>query len=360
MPDSTPATAPAQPDSTTPQTTPQTAAQQAGASGDFGAYEKARFAESTGKPLAPAPTQPAADADPDDDTPAPLTTTPAQTPAPAPAKISARQQKINDYERTIAAQNERIARLEAGHAPPAAPRREPETTTPAPAPAAPKFPDYATFLTTTPDATLEQWMDARDDWRDAQRETQSRHAADVHARTQAQHERTHTFSAQIDAQTQTQPDFLTKLSPDVLALRPITSLGPDEKAGPLNIVADLLIDSPRAPALMQHLSDHPEELRRITAIPPRLQRLSGAALASAHAREMTREMALLEARLTPADAPAPSTPTPPKTITSAPDPPFSLGKKATTDADPEKAAVATGDYTAYERARFAQHRNAHR
>jgi len=70
-------------------------------------------------------------------------------------------------------------------------------------------------------------------------------------------------------------------------------------------------------------------------------------------------MALLEARLTPADAPAASTP-PPKTITSAPDPPFSLGKKPATDADPEKAAVATGDYTAYERARFAQHRNAHR
>jgi len=354
------ATAPAQPNSTPqPPTPPQTAAQQAGASGDFGAYEKARFAESSGKPLAPAPDLPVAD-ESDDDTPAPLTTTPAQTPttpAAAPAKpISKRQQQINDYERTVAELKAENARLKAPQEPA---RREPERPQPAPAPAAPKFPDYATYLATHPDESLEQWMDARDEWRDEQRETRSRQQAEVQSRTQAQHERTSTFSSQIDAQTQTQPDFLTKLSPDVLALRPITSLGPDEKAGPLNIVADLLIDSPRAPALMQHLSDHPEELRRLAAIPPPLQRLSGAALASAHARWMTREMTLLEAKLTSADAPAPSSTPPPKTITSAPDPPFTLGKKATTDADPEKAAVAQGDYTAFERAKFAALR-AHR
>ena len=359
MADPISATAPAQPDSTATATaTPQTAAQQAGASGDFGAYEKARFAESSGTPLAPAPELPRADEGDDDEPPAPLstTTTPA-TPVPAPSKpISKRQQQINDYERQLAESRAEIARLKAPPQEPA--RREPDRQ-PAPAPA-PTFPDYADYLETHPGASLETWVREQYAFLRHQERQEETRQAEVQSRTEAQHERVATFSSQIEAETTARPDFLAKLRPEILALRPIADLGLDEKAGPENIVADLLIDSPRAPALMQHLSDHPEDLRRITAIPPRLQHLRGAALASAHVRQIHREMTLLEGRLTPADAPAaPATPAP-KTITSAPDPPFTLGKKATTDADPEKSAVATGDYTAYERAKFASLRAARR
>jgi len=49
------------------------------------------------------------------------------------------------------------------------------STTPPPAAPAPasseKFPKYAEYLQTHPDAELEEWLEARDEWRDARRRT---------------------------------------------------------------------------------------------------------------------------------------------------------------------------------------------
>lgn len=76
-------------------------------------------------------------------------------------------------------------------------------------------------------------------------------------------------------------------SPDVLALKTEFQLRPGERPTASNWIAnELFTDTENAPALMSHLSEHPDVLQRLAALPT--------------PRDVTREMAILVTRLTAA------------------------------------------------------------
>lgn len=85
-----------------------------------------------------------------------------------------------------------------------------------------------------------------------------------------------------------------------------------------------ILDSPLGAEVLYTLQTTPGEVRRIAALAP-MQQL--------------RELVAIEAKL--------STPPEVKTVSDAPPPPRTLGDKATTPADPIRAAVASGDVDAY-------------
>lgn len=101
----------------------------------------------------------------------------------------------------------------------------------------------------------------------------------------------------VDKHVAQNPDFWDRVTEDVASLRTTMSLDPQrERPTAANAIADEIFNSEMAPALMLHLSEHPEDLQRIASLPSR-----------AH---VTREMAKLEARLgavTTATSPKPAT-----------------------------------------------------
>lgn len=306
--------APAQPPESVPE--PRTAADQAVVSNDVSAFRAARQAERQGAPLAPAP----AVAQTDEDEPIPPT-------APAPEgerKLSKRQQQINDYERTIAEQKAELARLKAPATPPAAPAAT--RSTPPAAPSITYPPDLASFeayLAAHPESAYEDYTDARGDFRAEARARQAESQA-VQTKTATEREtRLSAFGAKLNAARAADPQFDTRISPEVANLRPIDVLGPDEPVTAMSALAQEIVLSADPIALMRHFSDHPEELQRIGAL--------------ANSRELLRAMATLEASLTHPLV------VPPKPVTSAPPPPTTLGGKPAEPADELEAAVASND-----------------
>jgi hypothetical protein len=306
-----------------------TAVEHALVEGNYPAYRDAKRAEASGKPL-----------------PAPVAAAPAVTPTPkpaAPAGVSKRQQQINDYERRIAEQAAEITRLSTTR-PAAAPRSEARPEAAAPAPASPQ--DYERYLA-MPEAPKQESFDTYDkfsaamavfiaDQRFADRDRAAQQRADADRQTAAHTERTTKFSEAIKAVVTTDPKFLESVSADVLALKPFAALAPGEPGGPLNAIAEELLDSAVAPQLMQHFSAHPEDLQRLAQLAP---------------RDLIREFTRLEGRFErPAAAP------PPKTVSDAPPPPQTLGTRPADPADPVRGAVMRGDFAAYRAAKRAQQR----
>lgn len=325
MPDVVPA-APAQP-AADPVLTPS---QQAVVNNDFSTFEKLERETLKGKP---APAQPA-------EPPAEVAKV-AEPPKPEePKGVSKRQQAINDYERRIAEQDQRIRALEAERRPaPAAPRSDPK-----PEPTGPAFPDYQTYLQTHPDTSLEAYIDARQDFRDAhkarlaeesQREKQLREDADARfARARASMD-----TALKD------PEFKEKVRPLLFTLQTAEQARADGiHPGPEHFFAGAITRSDVAPKLLAHLADHPEVMERIRALDLRDPR---------HEQELRATFYRLEGQcLSPPAlaAPAPPVATPPKTITDAPDPAHTLGSRSASAVDPSAAAVKNNDYVAFERA----------
>jgi hypothetical protein len=80
------------------------------------------------------------------------------------------------------------------------------------------------------------------------------------------------------------------------------------------------MESEQGAELLYHLQTHPDEIRRLAALP---------------AVHQLRELARLEDKLVPAPA---------KTITDAPAPPRTLGSKSTIASDEEAAALKANDW----------------
>lgn len=142
-----------------------------------------------------------------------------------------------------------------------------------PEPQESQFDDYGKFV-----KAQARW-EARQEFREQQQAAQRvRQEAEV---TRSQRERIESFSKRIEASKGGDPAFLDKISPDVLALKPFHALLPGEQGGPLNAMAEEILNSPVAPQVMLHLTQHPEDFQRIATLPP---------------RELVREMAKIEAR----------------------------------------------------------------
>lgn len=330
--------APAQPEAAATPAPVLTAVESAVAKDDFTAYRDTRRAERSGTP-APAPA-----ADPAADTP-PAALAP---PAEESRQVSKRQQQINAYERRIAEQDQRIRALEssATPAPPAAPRTEPV--------AGEKFPAYAQYLETNPDASLEDYIDARQDFRDglktkasqAQRQqaehqrNQQESVSQAHARTLAARAADPAIDAKFTAWEQPGADL-----PDVLFIK-TRDQAIAARQIPLaeNDFASAIATSEFSAQLIAHIADHPEILERVRALENRTV--------------VNKFVGKLESRFEKAD-PAPA-PVQPKTISSAPEPGTALGSRPASAADPLAAAVKAGDVPAYRAIRQAQRASARR
>jgi hypothetical protein len=164
----------------------------------------------------------------------------------------------------------RLAELEKGK-----PAEEPKRPAADEKPKAEDFEDYADFV-----EARSRWA-AREEFRTAQR------AAAVQAQAQNYVQKldgvVSKYNERLAKATEGDPDFMGKLSPEVSELRPTFTLEQGQRPGPLNLIADEILSSEHAPALMLHLSEHPDVFQRIAALrtPP----------------EVLREMAKLEARL---------------------------------------------------------------
>lgn len=288
-----------------------------------GELPAARSEEDPSTPADSTPAEPAAQAASTD-----ATSSPDSEPGtPGKKAKSNADTRVQELLRERAELRDKLARYERGEASTPPPSQDAPSAASSPAPAGSEpFPDFDTWSARAEHEgkSYEEYIDARTEYRWTQRQEQERRQAAVRGRVSAFHERYAAASA-------ADPTFATSLSPAVLALQPVDALPPGAPVTPLNVAAQEIVQSEHAPALLRHFSTHPDELEALRTAAPSV---------------VIRAIAKLEARL---DASAgTSTPTPtPKAITSAPEPPPTLGSKATAPLDEAAAAVARGDFTAY-------------
>lgn len=347
-------TAPVAPAPLAPVETPVTIAPDVAAAntGDVQGFLDARAAQRTGKPL------PAVEAP---ETPA----------APAAPTLSKRQQDANERTREavalatadIRAENARLkAQLDAPRAVPPAP--------PAPAPTEQAEPEFKRYLA-LPGAPKLADFDSVEEHaiaaalfinRAVASETQSRASQDE--LTAAQHARVETFIGRLNETKAADPEFVNKLTPDVKALKPFNALAPGEPSGPRNVIAEKIYDSPVAPALLLHFSQHPEALAGLETMPASIAALPPAVRARAHIQHIIRAFGALEGQLataaTPTHSPAQPQAVPSSSpISTAPQPPPVLTTPGSTS-DPKIAAIARRDVGSFLEIRKQERRAAMR
>jgi len=359
METSTPVATAAQPDTIS-------ASHAAVAADDPGAYREARRAEKIGKPLDAVPVE-------------------AKKADAQPAVAGGEPEKpLSSKERHRLAENERIraaveegvqkrlsderTKWEQAHKP-AATEPAPRAVSAAPAPAItepPKtyeeaiqrpdvtkplvsedeffkaFPDapysaYARYATRYDALNLSQ-LESR---RTEQQAIQSAHKAQIDG-----------FVKQLQDEVKADPEFTSKLSDRVKTqLKPFSALQrdasgrPTEQPGPINVIGEQVYASDKAPQMLRHFSEHPEDLDRLVAVPTHLASLPPALRTARHISWQIQEYGKLEASLSaPISAAANVTPTTPqiKLVSDAGPPARRLGAKPAEAGDPKTSAIRAG------------------
>ncbi len=161
------------------------------------------------------------------------------------------------------------------------------------APALPdKFPSYEDALKSKADLTPEQWLDARDDWRDMRKAQQDA----ARSAEQTHQTRVQGFNEKIRMVEAAEPGFWESVNSFAATLVPARELPPGQKPTARNVIADVIIESDKPDALLKHFRDHPEDLQRISALPRTV--------------DAFRQMGKLEARLEAASSTGPASQTP--------------------------------------------------
>lgn len=244
-------------------------------------------------------------------------------PSPKSKRTAKDQEFINERIRTSVreateALQKELADLKAKAAPAAEPKAEPKAPVTDPKDLEPKeadFEDYPSFIRAT-----SRWA-VRQDKREAD-------AAAAEAK-------------KLDEATASEREFTTKVSTWVERRDAFAAATPDftkatafldqTKAG--TPIGDVILESEVGPQLALYLATHPEEVERITRLAP---------------ISALRELGKLEAKFdTPTSASASAGPAA-KTVTTAPAPPTTLSARSADPSDPVAAAVARGDYSAFE------------
>lgn len=313
-----------------------TAVEAAVVASDYQSFEKAQMASDAGKPLeAPAP------------------------PAPAEAErtLSKRQQEANArtakaVEAATADLRAENARLRSTAAPPAPAPPKPAVAAPVPSE---RFASFQEFVAQKPDASLEDWLEARDDWRDQRRERTAAQRQEQAAVTETSQATMARASEQLKAKTTASPEFAQSLNPRLLQIQTFADAERDGvQAGPSNVIAEELFKSDALIPLLEHFTAHPDAFTRLETVPDVYAKLPPRQRAAAHAQWIVREMGKIEATLTPATAAAEVSTPKPKTVSTAPAPPVDLGPRQTQIADPIASAVKANDYAAFEAAERAK------
>jgi hypothetical protein len=317
--------------------------------GDYAAFKSASDAARAGKPAADVTATPAEPTD--------KSTAPAQPPL---SRKEREQQEANERVRRAVEAATADLRTELA-ALKAAPRSaEPPKASEPPKPNEPAWKRYAAMA----DApklgnfdSVEEHAAAMAlfiaDKRHDERTAEARHRADVEALGTVHEKRINGFVSQLQAAKAADKDFQTKLAPEVIALKPFGALKEGEPSGPANIIAEQLFDSPIAPQVMLHLSQHPEELARLQTMPEAIQALPPHLRVRAHMQWIVREFGKLEgivaAGAAPTQTPSAAHAAAPSTITAAPPPPPSVSNRTGATADPSASAVARGDFASFQR-----------
>jgi len=111
------------------------------------------------------------------------------------------------------------------------------------------FPTYAEFLEKNPNTSLEQWLDARDQFREEHRMRQVQEQQQRHQEGAIGAQWQHTLRKAREAD----PDFDSKVDLTVPVSLPMM---------------DIIKTSPNGPQLMLYLSAHPNEARHLAQLPP--------------------------------------------------------------------------------------------
>jgi hypothetical protein len=204
--------------------------------------------------------------------PSPVDATPAETPAPADAgdrdpegrfKKKNPQTRIDRvvWEREQARQEattlrQQLASLQ--HAPAAPPADASADQEPSPE----AYGDYTAYV-----ADQARWA-ARQEVRSLQAQDHRQHVEAQTAR--AMQDRASAFADRLDAAAERSPELLADIAPEVLSLRPAMSLHRGEQPTGATAIADALLESDAPQLLMRHLTDYPDDLRRIAALHPML------------------------------------------------------------------------------------------
>ena len=343
---------------------PVSAERAASDAGDFGAFDRAHTAKKQGKSV-PAVTPEAAPRREVAEADAPEAEAPAGTP-PGERPVSRRQQAINDYERRIATQEQRIRDLEsrmarpsdAGSPPPVQPPQAPPQETQKQRvarylalPDAPKVDDFDTY----PEFGAAQTLFLQDKLRAEDQAVRGRQQQQEH-RLHAMAARDQSFRERLTAAKDADPSFVTGLSEEAKSLGGIDhALRSGRQPGPVNIIGELVYDSPHAVAFLRHISSDPQALAALVTPPEHIQRLPPQWRAKAHIDHLVTEFRRLEGRLAYEESQAArdDAPMPASSVSTAPPPPPTLGK-AGRSTDPVRSALARNDFEAFDQAEQAK------
>ena len=118
--------------------------------------------------------------------------------------------------------------------------------------------------------SYDEYTEALTDWKIEQREKQAAEARQAAEYEKSVNDRVKTFQERIGQHLQSNPDFWEKVSPDVVQLRPLSTLTDAERqqASPLNALAEHFIRSEHGPALMMYFTEHPDEIQRVATLHP--------------------------------------------------------------------------------------------
>lgn len=149
-------------------------------------------------------------------------------------------------------------------------------------PGAPKEDDFDSYADFT--AALGVFIA---DTRMAQREQRATQQAAIHHAHRERQARTEKFTQAIDAAVKADPAFVASIAQEVLSLPTFDALRPGERPRAQHFIGEELMRSEVPERLMRFWTEHPEEFQALASLPP---------------REITRRMAIAEARLTAAPA----------------------------------------------------------
>lgn len=171
------------------------------------------------------------------------------------ARVMAATRKLADERernRVLEAQLEEARR---GTAPPAE----------EPAPGEPAEPVVGDF------ATYEEFVKASGEWAAEQKYNKLMKERDTQTATDEHVTRVldtvDTFNARLEAAKASDPDILDKVDPKILEMYPTFMLPPNVAPGPENAIAEAMLRSTKAPALMVHFTEHPEEMDALAKLP---------------------------------------------------------------------------------------------
>lgn len=152
-----------------------------------------------------------------------------------------------------------------------------------------RFQRFEEWLGKNPEASHDDYLDARDEWRDQRQQQAARQAESQRARTVIESKVRTSFDAAIKAD----PDFLSACADDVLSLPHFGNLAPGEKPTVWHVIGEEVARADNPALLIRYLSDHPDDFQRLATLPP---------------RDITRALAIYETRVDA--APTRSAPTP--------------------------------------------------